>query len=376
MQLELNGRTYLFAILIGLGLLFEALKLFSVPELRHDVSLLPYRPYAISEKSIHQVAKALEAPGNARAVRAAPSVPAFDFKGALDKWQKEQAKAKEDEKRKAALKNWHWVWNKNLGKWEWKKKKKKKKETDSKKTDAAQTMIDDGTQAPAPAPSDQTAPIGGQLGPRTNPATAIGLAPGLSDGSAPHTFLTMQQWENLLLGSANQANTQNFINQYKQHLISEPMFYQIVNAMLTSGSQAIQLQGVYALGMTPSVQSFTMLVSESQTGQTSSPVAQSANSYLAQYSQTQNLPILQQILAGTQPTPQVLTDALNELQTAIQTSLGPTSNPTIQNANASAFSSFLPILATLSSNQNQTIATEASTLLHQLQGASGKSPTA
>src|SRR6185369_1700228 len=80
----------------------------------------------------------------------------------------------------------------------------------------------------------------------------------------PQKFLTEAEWENILIKTPSKKDTDMFVQQYKQHLVTDDVFYSVVGKMLKNSNLEAQKQGIYALGQTDSVKSFNMLVTEQQ----------------------------------------------------------------------------------------------------------------
>lgn len=349
MQLELNGRTYLIlAALIAAGLFMEALKFWpSSQSLGGGNDILQIsQPYSVSEKTIRQTTKQLQA--LPRGVMPMPAhLPQLDLKDQITKWQSEQEKLKaEEEKKKAEAKNWHWVWNKEQQKWEWKKKTKKKK-ADAKKTDPVVAEAQPDTSANNnPTPSTNKQPFA-VTGPTTFAPDATGSQVGFGSpsggGRSAQKFLSAQEWISYLESSPSQSKTDNFVSEYKQHLVTDATYYQVIGSMLKSSNIQVQQQGIYALGKTPSLESFQTLANEQNSLQTSSPLYSATNTDLQGYQSMSNLGILQQAI-GSGQSQGVQQVALSELQGSINSNLGsssPTGQPSTLSGNATKYQAFV-----------------------------------
>lgn len=366
MNFELSARSYILALLLAFGVSVELIKLWPSASgvATHTVSeiedhLFGSKPYAMSDKSLHKTIAAKKSTLNTQAL----AVPNFDMKGAVEKFGKEQEKVLQDAKKNdEAAKDWHWVWNKKLGQWLWKKKTPKKEGKDDEATAVVQMPVIPVVPT-ASANSDSANNGGSAIGAVNTPAVS-GFTP---FNTATSTFLTQAEWEALLLKTPNTAETTKFAKQYLQHMVTESVFYAIVNEMLKASNVEMQQQGVLALNLTPSVESFVALVKESQTAQSSSPVSSAVTTALNTYAQTKNLSNLQTVLK-TQKDNTVLTAALTQLQNSIKTNLNGTgSNPTTQGGNnASLYQAFVPILNGLMTNN--AVASQARSILSSIGG--------
>src|SRR5437868_1612502 len=106
MQLELNGRSYLIlASLIVAGLFIEALKFWpsNHPMGSADEILQISQPYSVSEHTLRNTTKSLNAIPRGMPIPAAPQAPALpslDIKDQIAKWQAKQDKLKAEEEKK------------------------------------------------------------------------------------------------------------------------------------------------------------------------------------------------------------------------------------------------------------------------------------
>jgi hypothetical protein len=357
--MQLNERTILFFGLLIVGIGLEAIKIWPARTLPNPVdngALALSKPYSVSdeERALTTTILPHQTPQPATA-----KIAEFDLNAVAEAWKKDQAKAKEEEKKKKTVKGWKWVWNKEQQKWVWKKIKKKKTE---KKDEAIASDLQSSKPTPAKtAKTDATPPQGLVTAQDPNDLYVL-TRPAASRTATPHTFLTLDQWKKRLLTTPDTAETKIFIQQYKQHLVTEEVFYEIVALMLKDSRTTMQTEGMLALSSTPSVKSFEQIVAKQSTEQTSSPLYQTETQALATYSQLTNLDVLKEVLAAG-PSSAVLSAALTQLNTAITANLtSSTSDPSAQGAkNISYFSGFSALLAKLSTNSDQSISNQAQT---------------
>lgn len=366
MNLELNTRTILVGAMIVLGLCLEALKLWpssvSAPikaVAAIEEHLFHAKPYAETEQKLHRMATTPNA-----VLPKTTSPVTFDLKGLAEKASAEQSKTAEQAKKvDDAAKDWHWVYNRKLGQWVWKKKSDKKEATKEETKVAAKTpniTIPSANGNGSAADGTSAAGVGSGT-----PATSGYAA--LASGSGTR-FLSQAEWEALLLKTPNSTQTKYFAQQYKNHMVTESVFYAIVAEMLKSSNVDMQQQGVLALSLTPSAESFVKLASIST--QTTS-LQQSVTTALNAYSTTSNLDELRTVLQQNAANTTVVTAALTQLQTAISNSTkGGTTNPGSQGGtNTSLFQSFVTVLTTLAST-NANVASQAQNILSQLNASS------
>ncbi len=154
---------------------------------------------------------------------------------------------------------------KNVAKKKDDKKKKRKKKPKVLGVPESETSSDesDSDVATVPTSSGATAPL---------------AFAGAQAGTAAPAVADLTDWERLLLVTPNHRETTRFINLYQNKQITAEVFYGIVGQMLNDGRTQMRSLGVMALGATPSVPSYELLVTtnESETG----PVKSQAGSYL------------------------------------------------------------------------------------------------
>lgn len=367
MNLELNARTFFVALLIALGAAIEVLKVVpnsptaSTVVAAVEEHLFSGKPYAVAEKTLTA--------GPQAKLPALPKTPvvAFDMKDAVAKFNKNQEKVLADQKKaEQEAKSWHWVYNRKLGKWLWKKKTPKKEKATADDTQVAQTPTVKLPDTSANANSDgglsaggSTALTGSFNAPAANPA---GL------GSS-NRFLSKAEWEALLLKTPNASETKYFAQQFNNHLVTDTVFYAIVDEMLKDSRVDMQQQGVLALSLAPSADSFTRLAKLSGSSQTSSPLSSAVTSALNAYQQTKNLDELQTVLKQ-QKDNTVLAAALKQLQASITSQLSNTgSNPGSQGGtNKQIYQAFIPILNSLTGNS--AVASQVNDILRELNASS------
>lgn len=191
-----------------------------------------------------------------------------------------------------------------------KKKKKKKKskvigvpETDSLSDDNSESEV-----AAVPVSSGASAPLA---------FAGAGQA-----GASPVTDLT--DWEKLLLVTPNHRETTRFINLYQTKQVTAEVFYGIVGQMLNDGRTQMRSLGVMALGATPSVQSYELLVmtSDNETG----PVKTQAATYLERtYNRPHAINVLYGVLVKADASAPTQLQALKNLSALISNLRKPSS---------------------------------------------------
>lgn len=360
--MEWKTRTLILIALIGVGLVFEGLK--SVPRsaspfLKGEI----FKPYAITDKILNLSRnRYVSPPATAPKITVTPN-PEFDMKSAIANFEAEHQKLiEENKKRLAEQKRWHWVWDKKNNKWVWKKKKKKK---ETKETAVARQ--DDSPATPQTPEVKKPSPPAQPIRPDT--VTTTQTKPNVTATiTSAHNFrfLSLAEWKNRLLTKPDSAATAEFVRQYKQHLVTETVFYQVVDAMLKDSRPDMQAQGVSALGQTPSAHSFIELATLSSTLQTSSPLYATVTADLNKYAELNNVDDLQQVMS-TQQTASVLTLAEQQLMTSIQNNLG-SGAPTPTGGKIAYYKPFTPILTQLQQNPDTNVASQAGQILGLLNG--------
>lgn len=134
-----------------------------------------------------------------------------------------------------------------------KKKKKKKKVADKKKKKKKNRKMIAEKEAgkekkknsppPAPVAGASTGPTGGALG-------------GAQENEFPTTY---EEWAQLLLINPDFAMTTKFINYFQTQMVSQGVFYRIVEEMLADNRSDMNKLGIQAAAATPSYRSFMLL---------------------------------------------------------------------------------------------------------------------
>lgn len=148
---------------------------------------------------------------------------------------------------------------------------------------------------------------GGGAGTTLTPINQAGAG-----GAASPNEKTKNDWEKSLLTTPNARETSRFIGAYQTRQISKEVFYGVVGQMLNDGRTQMRQLGVNALGGTPSIESYQMLVETSANEQ--GVVKSQAERYLDTYSQVQNLEILYLALTMPDMGSDVKIQALNDLR--------------------------------------------------------------
>ena len=163
------------------------------------------------------------------------------------------------------------------------------------------------------------------------PTSAGAAAPlafaGAGQAGAPPTTAQLTDWENLLLVTPNHRETTRFINLFQTKQVSAEVFYGIVGQMLNDGRTQMRSLGVMALGATPSVTSYEMLVTTVETE--SGTVKSQASTYLERtYNRTQAVNILYGVLKKREVAPATQLQALKNLSALLTSTRKPGSiNP-------------------------------------------------
>lgn len=373
-----NARITLIIGIVALGLVFEGLKNFSgAPSGAAADAGNAFKPYAIHETNSGHRLRTRQQPELAtsqfQAARKMADNSLETLKNALAKYQKDQGSKKTKDKgaegKKKKNNGYAWVWDKKLHKWVWKKKsdKKDKKENVAKagneNTDTSdlQDKADDNDSSIDQAVAD---------------VLTTGTLPAVAPDKDPK-FLSLEEWENLLLGQPDFKQTTKFIEKYRTHLVTAEVFYTIVQMMLEDSRADMNQLGLMAIGMTPSQRSFNTLADYSVKQSFSSTLRQHADQYLTTYTSLSYLPILQSALQSSDA--DVATVAAKQLEASARKNLTKSSSTNPSNpphsqqtsptlANASSYQSFLSILQSLAqSSTDSALQRQAQQTLSSLQ---------
>lgn len=232
-------------------------------------------------------------------------------------------------------------------------KKKKKKKTNNQISEIPYQQYD--AQATPRADSNQSPAVPANSGVQTGAPTAGKRPTGSAVGGIAGNNDTKQsgysQWAAELLPTTNQATVIQFVQSYQHNLVSEADFYALLDAMSAEAAPNEQLLALYAANATPSVQSFSFLVSALKTDAANTSVVNAADQYLDSYSTLNQVPILKQVFSQSlsdEATIQIASDVLGLSTTTYIGSRTPTSASGQPNASAAnlvtAYSGFIPIL--------------------------------
>lgn len=100
------------------------------------------------------------------------------------------------------------------------------------------------------------------------------------------------------LDQPTEQSTLMLVGRFQAGEITSPQFYQIVQEMLQDSRNEVKRLGLFALGSTPSTESFLRLVSIGQEQGVSADLSAQAQTYLGQYAALDYLPALEPILAS------------------------------------------------------------------------------
>ncbi len=231
--------------------------------------------------------------------------------------------------------------------------KKKPKKTNNQISEIPYQQYN--AQATPGADSNPTPAVPANSGVQTGAPTAGKRPTGSAVGGIAGNNDTKQsgysQWAAELLPTTNQATVIQFVQSYQHNLVSEADFYALLDAMSAEAAPNEQLLALYAANATPSVQSFSFLVSALKTDAANTSVVNAADQYLDSYSTLNQVPILKQVFSQSlsdEATIQIASDVLSLSTTTYIGSRTPTSASGQANLSAAnlvtAFSGFIPIL--------------------------------
>ena len=253
------------------------------------------------------------------------------------------------------------------------KKVKRKKKKEAKKEEKSKSVAS-ANKSVAPTTIDKEEPSDAS-------AIAAAIAQSAATGEIPlpikkknlDPFMTLQEWERVLLARPDLAETKVFIQAFKSHTVGADIYYKIIKLMLADSRPEMKSLGVMCAGSNPSVMSFSVLASASTSGTTDLKV--NAQKYLDQYSTSLgNVAILQGVLRAGDAAASLV--ALKELDVAANRFLNsatstpnPTPGPGTQGArgNAAQFQPFVAILTQLASSSDLALSTQAHNSLANLE---------
>jgi hypothetical protein len=214
-----------------------------------------------------------EAPVVAPEVKPAPAADAANKKADEEKKKADEKKKKDEEDKKKK-----------------KKKKKATQEVAAGAQDAQQPPSSDDDEKKKGFGDDESAGAGGGAG-----GYSIG-APMNSDRQP----VSVQEWEAYLMKDVDLNRLSKFISAYQAGQVKVDVFYPVVEAMLEDTRPHMRELGVVALGATPSLKSFGMLV-EVEHADASSEVKDQANVTLKSYARLENLRHLLIVISAGEP---------------------------------------------------------------------------
>ncbi len=257
---------------------------------------------------------------------------------------------------------------KNVAKKKDDKKKKRKKKLKLLPVPESDVTSDDSDENIAQVPTSS-----GAVAPNAFAAGQAGPLP---------TEAELTNWEKLLLVTPNHRETTRFISLFQSKQVTAEVFYGIIGQMLNDGRTQMRSLGVMALGATPSVRSYEMLIATSEVE--SGPVKTQANSYLGRtYNRPQAVNILYGALVKPEANTSVQLQALKNLeallgnvrQTAsVETQTGEVEAPAAQSAispNVIRYFSLLQsnVIPLLKQSPDQEVRNLAETVSSQLAAA-------
>jgi hypothetical protein len=371
---EGNWKSWVVITLLMVGLTFEVLKhLPAHQSVSWDTENLHFttgKPYSLREAA-HPVRPSRPAFAHVAGDSAVLKEALEKYKAVNEPTQGEFKDKKAKAKKKKDDDEWEEVIDPVTGKKIKRKKKKDAKKDEKKKTEVAVTPELPKIN-PVP-PEDPVAAIGAAVA----DAAKTGQLPNLPRTNSGG-FGTLEDWERRLLSRPDLAETNTFIREYQEHLVTSDTFYAITEKMLQDPRPEMKQLGILCASSTPSVQSFELLAGVQKAGGSN---AQLATKALNQYGQQLSyLTYLQNVLHGGDAYSETV--ALQEIDASAHKFLvpggGPTPNPSPQggSGNAARFQPVLVILAQLQNSPNSALANQARQTLADIQSLMGGSAIA
>lgn len=173
------------------------------------------------------------------------------------------------------------------------KKNEKKKKTAKKKTEPVNSM-----QAQKPSEnSEEKKSRSSEYGANSIGGTTT-VVTNLGNSAAPRP-VSLQDWLTYILREPNYDKTVELVQKFQSGEIASSVFHEVVKNMLIDTRRDMVDLAIFALGATPSAQSFDQLEAYALTQPTSSPLRLRAKAYLNNYSELENLKYLVSVATGT-----------------------------------------------------------------------------
>lgn len=195
------------------------------------------------------------------------------------------------------------------------KKKKKKEDKEEAKTETPKEEPKKDKDDSRNSAIDQA--VGG--------AVASGQLPGNPATDTDNAFDTLENWQKRLLNFPDLVETNRFIDHYQKSLVTADVFYKIVQQMLEDSRSDMKNLGVLCSGLTPSVISFQLLAGITKSERSDSPVRLKAEGFLSNYTDLSRLGIVERVLKSPSSTYATVV-ATQKLSTAANKLLKPVSS--------------------------------------------------
>jgi len=377
---DLNWKTWGLIFVLAIGLAFEGIKRLPADKTQWDADNLKFpsaaiKPYQVKYKKnppdilpMHQPAgrpAAVKAGGHTVSREtiekfiAANSTQKNEF-GHVDKGT-EGKDAKAKKKKKGDDDEYEIIVDPKTGK-RYRRKKKKIVKIEEPKVEVAK----EEPKKEEPKSSDDE--IEGLM----NEAITNGSLPPTND-KADTPFADLEEWKKRLLTRPDPKETRRFIEHYKNDLVTADIFYKIVSMMIEDSRPQMKELGVLCAGLTPSVMSFQVLADVIKAERSGSSLRTYTQSFIARYSDLNNLHILERILKSPSSS-FVAVMATKSLDASVTRYLSPAMNKPPKNAttqttghsNSGFFMRFVNILNALVRNPDSSVSTQARTTLANL----------
>jgi hypothetical protein len=203
----------------------------------------------------------------------------------------------------------------------------------------------------------------------------VAFNPVVNDITEEEDKLTAQQWRALLFAQPTTTNRDRFLAAYRSQHIDEAAFYQIVTELFTDTASDRSKAGFELLKSTPSVKSFSILLSHYQES-TSEPMKLAIAGVLKTYSDVSRFGILNQLLfakeaAVVSAAQSLISQAISSYQNPQTISGRDSRRPGSTLKNPAPLKNFLPGLKRLVGSNSQTISQQAQNLIDTIQSLLG-----
>lgn len=177
-------------------------------------------------------------------------------------------------------------------------KKKDKKTAKKNKEDANEEIVEneENKNSKKKETEDSNPPQNGLQGAYAGSPPLPGQAPN-PNSEIPEDYAA---WEQLLLVYPSQENTNRFIEYYLAGMISDDIYFNLVNDMTTDDRESVVEMGITAAGMVPAYRSFVILAHTIHSYDHGTKLRSYADSFVEGYQSLSHTKVFEQVFKGNQ----------------------------------------------------------------------------